>query len=59
MKVNVIKDRDGNVVATFENAVDDGPSVKPVLPPGHEVQEVEAEESYKTDLKAFYQHHSR
>lgn len=59
MKVNVIKDSDGNVVATFENATPDGASVRPVLQPGYEVHEVEAEENYKADIKAFYERHSR
>jgi hypothetical protein len=59
MKVNVVKDSDGNVVATFENATPDGASVEPVLPPGYEVHEVEAEENYKADIKAFYERHSR
>jgi hypothetical protein len=62
MKVNIIRDGDGNVVGTFENATPDGASVRPVLPPGYEVHEVEAEENYKADInaiKAFYERHSR
>ena len=59
MKVNVIKDENGNVVATFENATADGASGKPVLKPGHEVHEVEAEENYTADIEAFYQRHGR
>lgn len=59
MKINVVKDRDGKVVATYENAVAGGPSVKPVLKPGHSVHEVEAEENYTADIKAFYEHHSQ
>jgi hypothetical protein len=58
MKVNVVRDRDGKVVATYENAVAGGPAVKPVLKSGHTVHEVEAEENYLTDLKAFYERHS-
>jgi hypothetical protein len=59
MKVNVVRDANGKVVATFENAVPGGPSIKPVLKPGHTVHEVEAHENYKADLKAFYKRHSR
>ncbi|BCL84672.1 hypothetical protein ccbrp13_71370 [Ktedonobacteria bacterium brp13] len=59
MKINVVKDRDGKVVATFENAVAGGLSVNPVLKPGQSVYEVEAKENYKEDIKAFYEHHSQ
>lgn len=59
MKVNVVKDENGKVVATFENAVKGGASVMPVLKRGHTVEEVEAEENYEADLVAFYQDHSR
>ncbi|MGO8951231.1 MAG: hypothetical protein ACLQUY_26965 [Ktedonobacterales bacterium] len=58
MKVNVVKDQDGKVVATFENANANGPSTRPVLEPGHTVHEVEAEEDYMADIKAFYERHS-
>jgi hypothetical protein len=59
MKVNVVKDEHGKVVATYENATPGGPSVKPMLKPGHRVHEVEAPEDYKKDIKVFYEHHSR
>lgn len=59
MKVNVVKDENGKVVATYENAVPDGPSIRPVLKPGHTTHEVEAHENYKKDIKAFYKQHSR
>jgi hypothetical protein len=59
MKVNLVKDEHGKVVATFENPTADGASVRPMLEPGHTVHEVEAEENYHADLKAFYEHHSR
>jgi hypothetical protein len=59
MKINIIKDEKGKVVATFENPVAGGPSVRPKLKPGHKVSEVEAAENYRADLKAFYNHHSR
>jgi len=59
MKVNIIKDEKGKVVATFENGPPGGPSLKPMLKPGHTVHEVEAADNYKADVKAFYQKHSR
>ena len=59
MKVNVIKDENGKVVATFENATAEGASGKPVLKPGQTVHEVEAEEDYNTDINVFYQRHSQ
>jgi len=60
MKVNIIKDENGKVVATFEHAsVAGGPSVRPVLKPGHKVHEVEVAENYKADIKALYKQHSR
>lgn len=58
MKVNIVKDSKGKVVASFENPVGDGPSVKPVLKPGHTVHEVEAAEKYTDDISAFYERHS-
>jgi hypothetical protein len=60
MKVNLVKDDKGKVVATFENpATHHGPSVRPKLKPGQSVHEVEADASYKADVDAFYKHHSK
>jgi hypothetical protein len=59
MKLNVVKDENGKVVATFENAVADGPSLRPELKAGHTVHVVDAPENYRSDLKAFYEEHSR
>lgn len=59
MKLNVVKDENGQVVATFENARSGGPSIRPRLKPGHTVHEVDADDSYRKDLKAFYQRHSK
>ena len=55
MKVNLVKDANGKVVATFENAVAGGPSVKPVLKPGHKVHEVDAPENYKSGHQSLLQ----
>ena len=57
MKVNLIKDTNGKVVATFENASPGGPQLKPVLKPGHKVEQVEAPDNYKADIKSFYAKH--
>ena len=59
MKVNLVKDDKGKVIATFENAISGGPSVKPVLKAGHKVLEVETDESYKKNIASFYERHSR
>lgn len=59
MKVNLVKDADEKVVATFENSEEGKPSLYPVLKPGHTVHEVDAAENYKADIKAFYEKHSK
>lgn len=58
MKVNVVHDENGKVVATFEHTAPGDPSIAPVLKPGETVHEVEAPENYHTDIKAFYKKHS-
>ena len=59
MKLNVVKDANGKVVATFENALAGGPSLRPEPKPGFTVQVIEAAENYKADIKAFYEQNSR
>jgi hypothetical protein len=59
MKINLVKDANGKVVATFENAVAGGASIKPVLKPGHTVYEVEVAEDYKAYMEALYKQHSK
>lgn len=59
MKVNIVRDQNGRVVATFEHAKAGDPSIKPVLEPGHSVHEVDAPDNYKADIEAFYKHHSK
>ncbi len=51
MKVNLIKDEKGKVVATFEPSRPGGPVMKPLLKPGHSVHEVEAPENYAADVQ--------
>ncbi|HXO01186.1 MAG TPA: hypothetical protein VN900_03970 [Stellaceae bacterium] len=59
MKVNLVKDANGKVIATYENAAPGNPSLKPVLEAGHTVHAVEAKENYRADIDAFYRQHSR
>lgn len=59
MKLNIVKDKSGKVVATFENAQGDGPSVTPDLNGGHTLHEIEVAENYRENLHAVYQHHSK
>lgn len=59
MKVNIVKDKDGQVIATYENATAGGPSIRPVLKSGQSVQEVEVEKDYRKDIKEFYKLHGK
>ena len=59
MKVNVIRDGNGKVVATFEKSVAGGPQLRPQLKAGHTVHEVDATDSYKKNITEFYKQHSR
>jgi hypothetical protein len=59
MKVNIIRDEKGKVIATYEPTRPGGPMLKPVLKPGHKVHEVEAPENYAADIKTFYAKHSQ
>ena len=58
MKVHVVRDGNGKVVATFEHAAAGDPSIAPVLQPRETVHEVEAAQNYYTDIQAFYEKHS-
>jgi hypothetical protein len=59
MKVNIVKDSSGKVVGAFEKASSSGAHVAPQLKPGQTVDEVDAQNDYKQNLKAFYQQHSK
>jgi hypothetical protein len=56
-KIQVLKDKTGRVIATFEKAVGNGPSVMPVLEAGHSVHEMDVSEGYDDDIEAFYAKH--
>ena len=58
MKVHVVKDRKGRVIATFERNPG-APRLEPKLQAGHKIEEVEAPDDYASDLKNFYAKHSK
>jgi hypothetical protein len=57
MKIQVVKDKNGKVVATYPKATGRGPSMEPVLQPGHMVAEMEVANNFHENLKAFYEQH--
>ena len=59
MNLNLVKDPNGSVIATFEDGVQGGPSLQPVLKAGHTVTKIQAPENYKADLKTLYAQNSR
>jgi hypothetical protein len=60
MKINIVKDKSGRVLATFEKAVGDGPSVTPELDHAlHTVHEIEVPDNYRQDVQAVYKQHSK
>jgi hypothetical protein len=58
MKINIVKDKAGKVIATFEQAVGNGPSVAPELDQTHTVHIVEVADNYRQDVQAVYKQHS-
>ena len=58
MRVNLVKDSSGKVVATYENAAPGAPSIKPALQQGFTTHEVEVPEDYKANITALYHKHS-
>jgi hypothetical protein len=58
MKINVVKDKSGKVIATFEKASGDGPSVTPELDQSMTVHEVEVADNYRQNVQAVYAQHS-
>ena len=59
MKLNIVKNKAGKVIATFEKAQGDGPSVTPELDSDHSVHEIEVAESYRQNIHALYEQHSK
>ena len=54
MKIYAVKDKSGTVIATYEKAVGDGPSITPELDGSHSVHEMEVAENYRENIHAFY-----
>jgi hypothetical protein len=59
MKLNIVKDKAGKVIATYEKAQGNGPSVTPELDRTHTVHEIEVAENYLPNIEALYQQHSK
>lgn len=58
MKLNIVKDKAGKVIATFEKAAGEGPSVTPELDHTQTVHEIDVAENYREDIHAIYKQHS-
>ena len=54
MKINVVKDKFGKVIGSFEAASGTGPTVAPVLTHEATVAQVDVADNYKENLKALY-----
>lgn len=54
MRIYAVKDRSGKMIASFEAAAKTGPTVSPVLPDGHKVEEIEVADNYAENLGLFY-----
>jgi hypothetical protein len=59
VKVNIVRDRRGNVVASYEDPDPGRMRIEPVLPKGYTIEKVEEEVGYHKDLKRFYQKHKK
>ena len=60
MKINLVKDKSGKVIATFEAAKANGPSVAPQIDPAlHSLQEVDVADNYLQSIDAVYAQHSK
>jgi hypothetical protein len=49
MKINVVKDKSGKIVASFPERLEGGLQVHPVLTEGHKVELIEAPENYHSN----------
>jgi hypothetical protein len=57
VKIQIVRDDKGKVVASAEITKGSEASVKPILEKGQTVDEVEAADQYLHDLPNFYKHH--
>ena len=58
MKLHIVKDKSGRVIATYEKPKGDGPAVTPELETSHSVHEIEVAENYLHNIEAVYRQHS-
>jgi hypothetical protein len=56
-KIQTLRDKDGKVIATFEKATGNSPSIVPVLESGQTVHEMDVADDYHEDIKTFYAKH--
>ncbi|HEV3330579.1 MAG TPA: hypothetical protein VG096_06345 [Bryobacteraceae bacterium] len=59
MKLNIVKDKAGKAIATYETAQGNGPSVTPELDHSYTVHEVEVAENYIHNIEAVYKQHGK
>jgi hypothetical protein len=54
MKINVVKDSAGKVVASYEVATQGASTLAPVLKAGEKTEELEVAENYRENLHLIY-----
>ena len=54
MKINIVKDPSGKVIASFESVTGNSAKLEPVIPAGHKVEALEVPENYMSNLTAVY-----
>jgi hypothetical protein len=55
MKVKLVKDSKGNVVAAVEHGAANETKIEPVIPKDYTIEEVEVSHDYKSDIKGFFE----
>lgn len=54
MQINVVKDKSGKVLATFQSGSGNGAQAKPISSAGHKVEQLEVPENYRSNLGTIY-----
>ena len=54
MKISILRDAKGQILATYQPAVRAPASVKPKVEKEHKVEEMEVSEDYASDINAFH-----
>ena len=54
MKINVVKDKSGKVIATFQSVSGNGPQVKPIAKDDIKVEMAEVPDNYHSNLSSIY-----